>query len=337
MGALTMMVVTLVAGLSMEATYNRVVDDPALRAKPWDMRVETGNLSEAEALAVVQGERGVDRATTIAGLQVTTPRGGEIQARALGDGFERFPYAVPDGRMFARPGEAVAGRGLYESLGVEIGDELTLRVGGRPFTVTLVGRHVEPDNDGEIVIFPRSTLPAPVEGADVIAGFAPGTDGAAVQRALQQRGVATELVSDEVRQERADVRPIVYGSSALLVALALVNLLTMLLLVTRERERDFGILKAIGLTPRGMLGVVNAGAAALGVIAVVVGIPAGIVLFRTLMVAMSPSEGADIVGTPGPFALALVIPVVLAVTALASSLPARRAARTSAATVLRAE
>ena len=42
------------------------------------------------------------------------------------------------------------------------------------------------------------------------------------------------------------------------------NLLTTLLLVTRERARDFGILKAVGLTPRGVLGVVNAGGAALG-------------------------------------------------------------------------
>ena len=127
------------------------------------------------------------------------------------------------------------------------------------------------------------------------------------------------------------MRPIVYGSSALLVAVGLVNLLTTLLLVTRERARDFGILKAIGLTPRGVLGVVTSGGAALGLIAIVLGIPVGIVLFRTLMTAMSASEGADIVGTPGPFALALIVPFVLAVTALASSLPARGAARASAA------
>ena len=56
------------------------------------------------------------------------------------------------------------------------------------------------------------------------------------------------------------------------------------------------------------------------------------------MAAMSPSEGTDIVGTPGPFALALVVPLVLLVTALASSFPAHRAAATpSAAEVLRAE
>ncbi len=37
-----MMVITLVAALSMEATYDRVIDDPALRAKPWDVRVQPG-------------------------------------------------------------------------------------------------------------------------------------------------------------------------------------------------------------------------------------------------------------------------------------------------------
>ena len=133
------------------------------------------------------------------------------------------------------------------------------------------------------------------------------------------------------------MRPIVYGSSALLVAVGLVNLLTTLLLVTRERARDFGILKALGLTPRGVLTVVNAGGAALGAIAIVIGIPVGIVLFRALMGAMSPSEGADIVGTPGPLALLAIVPLVAVVTAIASSLPARTAARTSAARILRAE
>jgi putative ABC transport system permease protein len=189
------------------------------------------------------------------------------------------------------------------------------------------------------VIFSRSTLPAGVDvgDGDVIADLAPGTDGAALVNALERNAVEAELTSAEVTQERDDMRPIVYGSSALLVAVGLVNLLTTLLLVTRERARDFGILKALGLTPRGVLGVVTSGGAALALVAVAVGIPIGIVLFRMLMTAMSPSEGADIVGTPGPFALALIVPFVLAVTALASSLPARGAARASAAAVLRAE
>jgi putative ABC transport system permease protein len=328
-GALTMMVVTLVAALSMEATYDRVIEDPALRAKPWDIRIE------GDELARVQHQPGIERATTIAGLQVAT-KAGELQARVVGEGFEDFPYAVPDGRMFAKPGEAVAGRGFLDKLGLHVGDRVTVTADARPVTLTLVGRHDEPDNDGEVVIFPAATLADPPSG-DVIADVAPGTDGAALAAAFRRRGLDAELVSAEVRQERADIRPIVYGSSALLVAVGLVNLLTTLLLVTRERARDFGILKALGLTPRGVLTVVNAGGAALGAIAIVIGIPIGIVIFRALMAAMSPSEGADIVGTPGPLALLGILPAVALVTALASSLPARTAARASAATVLRAE
>jgi putative ABC transport system permease protein len=338
--ALGMMVITLVAGLSMEATYSKVIGDPALRAKPWDIRVDPGELSTAQALAAVRKEPTTD-VTTIAGVRATAPTGHELQVRTLGAGFQNFRYAVPDGRMIERPGEAIVGRGLLDTLHLHVGDTLNLKVGGTPLAVRIVGRHVEPDNDGEIAIVSASTLPAAVRsqlgGAEVIAKFKPGTDGHAVQHRLQAEHLGAELVSDEVRQERADVRPIVYGSSALLVAIGLVNLLTTLLLVTRERSRDYGIFKAVGLTPRGVLAVVNAGGAVLGLIAIVVGIPAGLLIFRALLAAMSPSEGTDIVGTPGILALALIVPIVLAVTALASLLPARRAARTSAAVVLRAE
>jgi putative ABC transport system permease protein len=342
--ALGLMVVTLVAALSVEATYDKVIGDPALRAKPWDLRVEPDALGTARALSLVRGERGVARATTLADFSATLPGGGGATARAVGPGFQRFPYAVPDGRMFARAGEAVAGRGFYDTHHLRIGDTVTLHVAGAALRLHLVGRHVEPDGNGNVVIFSRSTLPAAaaarIGGGDVIASFVAHADGRAIQRDLERRSgsrIAGELVSDDVRQERADVRPIVYGSSALLVVVALVNLLTTLLLVARERVRDFGILKAVGLTPRGALGVVNAGAAVLGLVAIVFGIPAGILIFRTLIALTSPSEGTDIVGTPGPLALALLIPAVLVVTALASSLPARRAAAVSAAEVLRAE
>ena len=126
----------------------------------------------------------------------------------------------------------------------------------------------------------------------MIADLAPGADGAAIaQHAANATPSKPSSTSAEVRQERDDMRPIVYGSSALLVAVGLVNLLTTLLLVTRERARDFGILKAIGLTPRGVLGVVTSGGAALALIAVAVGIPVGIVLFRMLMSGDEPERG----------------------------------------------
>jgi putative ABC transport system permease protein len=329
-GALALMVVTLVAALSVEATYHQVIDDPALRAKPYDIRVDA-----TDGLRAVQLDPAVERATTISSFQVTGPHGRELHARAIGDDYAHFPFAVPEGRMFANANEAIAGRGLYDTLHLKVGDTITIRVNGKPATLKLVGRHVEPDDDGEVLIVPAA---GPLPNRSVIAKLKPGTDPHAVQQRLERAtGAAAEVTDDEVRNERADIRPILLGSTLLLVAVGLVNLLATLLLVTRERARDFAIFKAIGLTPRGVLGVVNAGGAALGAIAIVIGIPAGLILFREIMRAMSPSEGTDIVGLPGPFALALTIPFVLAVSALASSIPGHRAATASAAATLRAE
>ena len=61
--------------------------------------------------------------------------------------------------MFARPGEAIAGRGLYERSALKVGDTLTVRVAGKPITLTLVGRHVEPDNDGRGADLPGRRSP----------------------------------------------------------------------------------------------------------------------------------------------------------------------------------
>ena len=150
-----MMVITLVAALSMEATYDRVIEDPALRAKPWDVRVER----PATWRRVAAPARRSSARRRSPACRSSTPRG-EFQARAVGDGFEAFPYAVPDGRMFARPGEAIAGRGFFERLGAAGRRRRSpcAPTAGRS-RVTLVGRHVEPDNDGEVVIFPAATLP----------------------------------------------------------------------------------------------------------------------------------------------------------------------------------
>ena len=101
-----------------------------------------------------------------------------------------------------------------------------------------------------MLIFPAATLAAVPPGGFVVADLTPGADQHALARRLTAvTGAASEVTADEVEQERADVRPILLGSSLLLVAVGLVNLLATLLLVTRERARDFAIFKAIGLTP----------------------------------------------------------------------------------------
>ena len=80
-----------------------------------------------------------------------------------------------------------------------------------------------------------------------------------------------EVTEDGVRQERSDLRPVVYGTDAVLLAIGLVNLLTTLLLGIRERVRDFAIFKVVGLTPRQVLAAVTSGGTLLSSVAVVAG------------------------------------------------------------------
>ena len=75
-----------------------------------------------------------------------------------------------------------------------------------------------------------------------------------------------------MRQERNDLRPVLYATDALLLAIGLVNLMTTLLLGIRERVRDFAIFKVVGLTPRQVLAAVTSGGTLLASVAVIGGI-----------------------------------------------------------------
>jgi putative ABC transport system permease protein len=117
--------------------------------------------------------------------------------------------------------------------------------------------------------------------------------------------------------------------SILLMVIAAVGILNAMLLSTRERYREMGILKAIGLTPRQMVRSVIEGAVALGAFALVVGIPLGLALTAQGLEVLVNSQGGlphFQMGVNWP-ALAVLVPATLLVAALGAYLPARWVAR----------
>jgi len=342
--ALTMM--TVVFALGTEATYRRVIQDPALRAKPYELLVGANNLSPARmhALIAAQG-RDVAGTATVAGTTASVPGSGvDVWARAVGGDYARRPYAVRDGRMFAGPGEAIVGRGLLDALHLKVGDRLPLTTEGARLNLRIVGRYIEPDNDGRTAIFDERSVPAAA-----LARYAPTqyelqladrSRAHAVQAGLQrdsQGQVDVEVTEDSARQERNDLRPVLYGSDAVLLAIGLVNLLTTLLLGIRERVRDFAIFKVVGLTPRQVLASVTAGGTLLATLAVVVGIAIGVPIFHGLVVLTNPTDGPDLFTAPTWWWVVLMFPGALLFTTIASVLPARRAAAIEPAEALRYE
>jgi putative ABC transport system permease protein len=337
---------TVIMALGTEATYRRVIQDSSLRAKPYELLVDANEVSPARTRSLLAAQSAkVSGTATVVGTTASVPASPvDVWARAVGGDYQRRPYAVRDGRMIAGPGEAIVGRGLLDALHLRVGERLPLEAAGTRLDLRIVGRYVEPDNDGRTAIFDRRSVPAAA-----LARFGPvqyelqlrdRSDAHAVQNALVRSSAGqfdVEATEDGVRQERSDLRPVLYGTDALLLAIGLVNLLTTLLLGIRERVRDFAIFKVVGLTPRQVLASVTSGGTLLSSVAVVGGIAIGLPVFHALVTVTNPSDGPDLVTSPTWWWVVLMFPGALLFTTLASLLPARRAAAIKPAEALRYE
>ena len=128
---------------------------------------------------------------------------------------------------------------------------------------------------------------------------------------------------------------LIYTLDATLLLITATTLVAVALLSVRERIRDYGVLKAIGLTPRQITSTLVSAHAALAVVASLFAIPLGIGLYLALYgLASGSTEGAVV----APWWSLALIPVgtVLVVVA-ATSLPARLATRIRTADALRYE
>ena len=128
---------------------------------------------------------------------------------------------------------------------------------------------------------------------------------------------------------------LIYTLETVLLLITTTTLVAVALLSVRERIRDYGVLKAIGLTPRQITATVVSAHAALAVLASLLAIPLGIGLYLALF-RIAGDKTEDAVLAPW-WSLALIpIGTVLVVVA-ATTLPARLATRIPTADALRYE
>ena len=327
--------------MGFEATMDRLASDPALRAQPYEMRVESSlPVAEVDRLLARRGE--VAAVARIREIVMTGPRT-EIHARVLDGPLESFPYAVPDGRAARAPGEVTLGRGALDALDATIGERVALRAGGQPVSLRVVGRHVEPDDDGCGAVTSLRGLPAGVAKLDDPywgVRLSPGADPVATAAALTRDGrgrLGVERPIESLEREAADMRPVVYGTVALLIVIAALNLLTTLGLAVRERERDYAVLASVGATPRQVRSVVIAGGAALALPAALVGLPLGAWIFMLVIGATDPADGPDVRTLPAWSWYPVAVAGASALTAAISALASRAATRIHPAPALRAE
>lgn len=158
---------------------------------------------------------------------------------------------------------------------------LAERVGaGVPATIGARGAFVRPGRSAATTLALAVTVAACVATIGMEASLRVATDPPPAPPLVA--GSETPLWDpvDDDAGEGDQLRPVVYGLDALLLFVALVNLVATVLLTVRERVRDFGLLKAVGLTPRDLTTSFVTSQACLGALGALVGIPLGLALFR---------------------------------------------------------
>ncbi len=348
--ALAVTVVCAVGSLGVEATVRHLLDDPSGTGGALDMVIDRGDYPDSETRQLL-AERPEIRAmmTTFdedaqadAGLSTK-----EVEIRAVGGDYEAFIPRVLEGRMFADSGEAIVGSGLLDLLEVSIGDTVQITTAGRPLTLTIVGRFLELNNDGEVLTFGFDTLWDQVDPSIEPDGYGlmldQKTDLDALKsdlvRASDDRFEVTIIDSESFEDDVNQFRMVLAGLAFTLMLLGMGNLLITALLGVRERTRDVGVLKAIGCTPRQIIGTVVVGTGIQAVLGVAIGVPLGLLATRALMTAAVAGTGfgSEFGKMPPASWLVLLAPAVVLLAIVASVVPARRAARLRVTEALRAE
>jgi ABC-type lipoprotein release transport system permease subunit len=159
--------------------------------------------------------------------------------------------------------------------------------------------------------------------------------GAVVVTALSLDATLDAQPTSEASDFPDELLALIYTLDTVLLLIAATTLVAVALLSVRERVRDYGVLKAIGLTPNQISSTVISAHALLALLASLIAIPLGIGLYLAISrVAAGTTE--DVVIAPW-WSLALIPIGTVAVVAAATSLPAWLATRIPTVDALRYE
>ncbi|MGY4387021.1 putative ABC transport system permease protein [Streptomyces sp. TE12347] len=252
------------------------------------------------------------------------------------------------GRWFAARGEAVVAGRFLQATGLRVGDDLVVSERGRSARLTIVGEVFDLGDDGmtlrtsleSVAVLESPYLPA-VFGVELTSGTDRDRYLAELNQVLEPLGAQASATESPSSSVLTAMRGLIALLTLMLVAVAGLGVLNTVVLDTRDRVHDQGVLKALGMTPRQTVVQVLTGVAAIGLVAGAVGAPLGAALHRAVMPAMGRAAGftipqafIDVHGGLLPLLMAFA-GVSLAVAG--ASAPAFWAARTRTARALRAE
>jgi putative ABC transport system permease protein len=309
----------------------------------------TGDPAATEAtLAGLPGTAGVTALSemTLATAGYDTP----VRMQLFHGNYAALGYQdqLASGRWLTGPGETVVTSAFLHDRDVALGDQVTLLRDGARTEVTVVGEIMGDDPDeayADWATYLRLAPGAALDGDDVqyLIRLTPGTDATAY---LDTVSAAEPALHAVLNGERANSFVVTVDSIAvvltvMLSTVAALGVFQTVVLNTRERRRDLGMLKSIGMTPRQVVTMMVTSMAGLGVLGGVLGLALGVVAHRVSVPLVAAAAGTDIPATMlavwrWPLATATLLAGV-AIAVLGALLPARAAGRLPVAEALHNE
>jgi ABC-type lipoprotein release transport system permease subunit len=365
LGGIMIGIAVLAGSLTFGASLDHLLDTPELFGAKWDAFItnygagpdvrtlidKIGSMPGISAFSV--GSDGIAEigAETVQTLAVRTVRGDAIPP-------------IVKGRAPARPDEIALGGTTFRRMHAHLGSSIPLRVPfgeQKPIRFTVVGRTVFPPSGG-VATGPGEGVLLTLEGqgrlagssdprftaaGDVLLQFAPGADRSSILNALDgliggtQSGEGTaanvpvESPADVVNFGRVQNFPLLLG--AIIGAIATMTLAHTVISSVRRRRSDLAILKTLGVIRRQVRGIVAWQASILTAVALLIGLPVGVIAGRWGWSLFADRLGIVPEAAVDFHAVLLIVPGGLLLANAIAASPGRTAARLRPAAVLRTE
>jgi PPIC-type PPIASE domain/FtsX-like permease family len=339
--------------LTFTASLDHLFSTPRLYGQNWDYRSEYAVPEKASARA----DRSLSDVAVGDDKGLIELNGRQVGAVAMDDIKGRLAPVVTEGRAPERTDEILLAAKTLDALGLQIGDTVSGRWAGsndsdieasrvrrRTVRMRIVGRGVVPEGRfnelgrGAALTFQSYRRLDPRARAYTFeARIAPGADREATLARLERRFVTPAPGPPRTVADFGGVDELPLVLSALLIAIAAAVLAHALVMAIRRRRRDLAVLKTLGFDRRQVFATVAWQATTFAALGLVVGLPLGVSLGRWAWTLFAEQIGVvPEPVTPLPLIL-LVVPAAVLLANVVALLPARHAAKTSPALVLRAE
>lgn len=347
---LAIAIATTAAAAVLHSSYTQLRDDPARWGWNWSSEPDYFGRTTMQAM----GARLVadPRIAAVGEFDEgnVSLEGVDVAAIAVRPVRGEMSVALRRGRLPVSDNEIAVGEATLRQAHAHIGDAVSMQYpGGKRATVTIVGTAVIPYTENRtvntgVVLTPRAFDAKQQDGPNsaFILRYPPGSNVAAIEAALA-KDYGLEFNPFTTAQVPGVVSNIAESGTvavALAIFFALLGTLALahaLVSGTARRRLHLGVLRALGFRPAQVRAAIVVQSITLALVAVVVGLPLGIVVGRWLWHLVSDDIGAlNAPATPW-LVILLALPVTVAWACALAWWPARRASRASVAASLRAE